>query len=243
MIFKSEHITQASGSIAGVTYARAKGGTLYRRARAIPVNPNTTEQVQVRAALTALVTDWINTLTPTQRASWDLYAQNVTVTNKLGSATHISGQNWFIAANTPRRQAAVKLLTAAPTVVAAPSTFDRGDFTTPGTPTLSAASGLSMSFTTADDWANETNSAMLIFQGRPRNPSRTFFNGPYRLIAAIEGDDSSAPSSPFTVAAATIATRGFPLVVGQSVRIVVAVTRADGRLTTRRSLGDIEVAA
>lgn len=238
MKFKSEHMTQVSGSIAGVTYARAKGGTLYRRSRAIPVNPNSPFQVEVRSALTQLVNIWTNTLTPAQRAAWDLYGQNVTVINKLGSAVHISGQNWFIACNTPKVQANSKFTTAIGPELTAPAIFDRGDFTTPGTPTWSASTGFSMTYETTDPWTTAAGGSMFIFQGRPRNPSRAFFNGPYRMIYAIWDSGAGVPPSPITRTAAQVATDGFPLVAGQMIRTVVAVSSPDGRLTTRRSLGD-----
>lgn len=241
MIFKSEHITQASGSIGGVTYARAKGGTLYRRARAIPVNPGTVLQAQVRDSLTALVNYWTETLTPSQREAWNTYGQNVPVTNKLGSAIHLSGQNWFIANNTPGLQAAAKGLANASIIAAAPTIYDRGDFTTPSNPTLDDGDGFSVSFTNTDNWAATSGGLMFIYMGRPRNPSRSFFGGPYRLMAVIEGDTSEPPTSPFTVSASNVGNEAFPLIEGQMVRIEVAVRQVDGRLSTRRTLGDVVV--
>lgn len=243
MIFKSEHMTQASGSIAGVTYSRAKGGTLYRRARAIPVNPDSTLQVQVRAAFTQLVTDWIENLTSVQRTAWNTYGQNVLVTNKLGDSVARSGQNWFIACNTPRLQANAKLGTSIPQVNTGPTMYDRGDFTTPDPPTFSVASGFSMAFTAADAWANEDDAFMLIYMGRPRNPSRQFFKGPYRLIQSIAGNSVTPPTSPDTLLTTIINSRGFVLVEGQVVDVQVAVVRADGRLSTRRTIGSITVQA
>lgn len=238
MKFKSEHLTQASGSIGGVTYGRAKGGVLYRRSRAIPVNPNSENQVQVRTAVTQLVTHWVEQLTNTERVAWNTYAQNVTVVNVLGDAVHNSGQNWFIAVNTPRLQSDAKLGTTLGIIEAAPGMFDRGDFSTPTLPTYDAATGSSMAYTDTDEWANETGGAMFVYQGRPRNQSRLFFNGPFRLVGTIIGDDTTPPASPFTLTPANFNMRGFPLVAGQLIQTVVSVARADGRLSTRRTLGD-----
>lgn len=242
MIFKSEHITQASGSIAGVTYSRAKGGTLYRRARAIPVNPDTTFQTQVRSALTSLVNSWISVVTAAQRTAWNTYGQNVLVTNKLGDSVALSGQNWYIAANTPRLQAITKLSATIAQVDAAPTIFDRGDFTTP-TITSADTDSVNIAFDNTDAWANEDDAALLLYMGRPRNPSRSFFKGPYRLIQAIEGDSVTPPTSPSSLTAAAAAASGFPLVEDQVVRFAVAVTRADGRISTRRSIGDATIVA
>ncbi|MGH9817724.1 MAG: hypothetical protein ACRD6I_16745 [Candidatus Acidiferrales bacterium] len=239
MLFHSEHITAASGSVGGVTYSHSRSG-MYRRARSIPVNPNTTLQTQVRAALTAAVTRWTEVLTAAQRTSWDTYGANVPITNALGAPFNISGQNWYIAANTPRLQSIAKLASAIAVVDPAPTMFDRGDFTTPGTPVYSVALGLALPFSTLiDAWSNEDGAAMLIFQGRPRNPSRQFFAGPYRLIGAIEGDSSMPPASPKVISSANISLLGYPLVEGQLIRTAVAVTRADGRISTRRELPDV----
>lgn len=236
MIFKSEHMTQASGSIAGVTYSRAKGGTLYRRARAIPVNPQTNNQTQVRDAMTQLVNRWITTLTPAQRTGWNLYGQNTLVTNKLGDAVARSGQNWYIACNVPRVQEDTKLSGGLSIIDDAPAEFDRGDFTTPSISSIDTTLGITLAYTNTDDWANGQEGALLVFMGRPRNPSRLFFKGPYALVGSVIGDPTP-PTSPLVINPATTASRAFPLVVGQAVDIVVAVTQTDGRISTRRNLG------
>lgn len=230
-------MTQASGSIAGVTYGRAKGGILYRRARAIPVNPATSFQTQVRDSLTSLVNRWTETLTAPQRTAWDTYGANVPVTDSLGSPITLSGQNWYIACNTPRLQSDAKVSSTIGVQDDAPTMYDRGDFTTP-TGSLSASTGLSVTFTDTDAWANEDGGAMYIYMGRPRNASRNFFKGPYRLLGGIEGATPTPPTTPFAVLAALVAIIGYPLVEDQRVTLAVSVSRADGRLTTRREIFD-----
>lgn len=234
MLFKSEHITQASGSIGGVTYAHNASG-LYRRARAIPVNPNTGFQVQVRAAVTTLVTRWNDVLTAAQRNAWNAYAANVPVINNLGSSILISGQNWYIACNTPRIQALTKVAATIAIIDAAPVIFDRGDFTTP-TFTMTVATGLSTAFTNTDAWAGAVEGGLLIYQGRPQNPSRSFFKGPWRLVGFVEGS-VAPPTSPNAIGTATLALQGFVVSTGQRQWMAYAVTRADGRLSTRRIVG------
>lgn len=241
MQYKSEHITQASGSVGGVTYSRAKGGTLYRRARAIPVNPQTTFQSQVRAALTSLVNAWIDTITAAQREAWATYGSNVLFNNALGDPTPISGQNCFIGANTPRLQSDDKLASTLARIDDAPTIFDRGDYTTPVV-AASAAAGIPVAFTDTDAWVDEDDAAMLIYQGKPRNQSRIFFKGPYRLVGVIEGDGTTPPTTPATIAtAAETATRGFPLIADQMIDFVSVVVRADGRWSSRRKQGQVIV--
>lgn len=239
MIFKSEHMTQASGSIAGVTYSRAKGGVLYRRARAIPVNPQTSNQSAIRAALTLLITRWTETLTEVQREAWRNYAEQVPVTNKVGSQINLTGQNWYAACNTPRAQAQDKLQTLIPIVDAAPTMYDRGDFTTPAGLTIDETAGLEFQIQTTDAWANEDDSYLLVFQGLPVNASRKFFKGPFRLLAAVAGNATTPPAATQTTTPGVAASLGFPIVAGTNNCVEFAVSRADGRYSTRRKLGPV----
>lgn len=240
MLFKSEVLTQASGSIGGVTYSRNRSG-MYRRARSIPVNTNTGFQTTVRSALTALVTRWTSVLTDAQRSAWNLYGESVPVVNPLGDSITLSGQNWYIGSNSPRIQAQEKLggAPAIAVVDAAPTIFDRGDFTTP-TFEIDQGDGLSLTFTNTDDWAGEVGSVMLVFQGRPQNASINFFNGPYRLVQLIRGA-VVPPSSPVATTASNLATFGFVASAGQLQWMAVAVIRADGRYSTRRVIGPVTV--
>jgi len=242
MLFKSQVYTQASGSIGGLTYSHNASG-MYTRARSIPVNPSTGFQQTVRSGLADLVTRWTSVLTAAQRAAWNLYAASVPVTNALGDQVYRSGQNWYIACNSVRYQLSQKLYAGLGgwEVDDAPTTFDRGDFTTT-VATLSEASGLSLAYTNGDDWASEVGSYLLVFQGKPTNPSRNFFKGPWRLIGTVPGA-ATPPTSPLTVSAANLASLGFVITEGQNVSIATAVTRIDGRLTTRRVQGPIAVAA
>lgn len=236
-LFKSQLVTQASGSVGGTTYSHNAGG-LYMRARSIPVNPNTQNQANVKAALTAGVNTWTEQLTQQQRNAWDLYALNVPLTNALGDSRPVSGQNMFLRTFIVEGQIASKFSLIVSPTVDAPSIFNLGDFTTPGNPTYSAATGFSMTFTNTDPWANETTGFMLIFQGRPRNPARTYFRGPWRLMNIIRGNDAAAPVSPKTVTAGIVAVTGFPIVAGQKIRTAISVIQPDGRLSTRRELND-----
>jgi len=232
--------TQVSGSIGGITYAHAKGGTMYSRARAIPVNPATANQTLVRNAMTVLANAWGSLLTGPQRDSWDMYALNVPVTNPLGDSILLSGQNWFVGSNVLALQGQAKLGAGLALAQTGPVTFNRGDFTLPTAVTYNVAAGLSLSFTNTDDWANEDEAAMLVFQGLPRSQSTKFFKGPWRLVGAIEGDSITPPTSPFTVSAANLTSLGFTVSLSELVSTAVVVLRADGRYTSRAVLpGDI----
>lgn len=218
MIFKSQLLTQASGSVGGLTFSRNKGGA-YTRARAVPINPNTPFQQIIRNAVASLSNLWVNVLTPTQRAEWDLYAANVPILNALGDPINLTGLNMYIRSNTPR------LLGADPRADTGPGIFDVGEFTSPSFLTQEATDTVDVTFTDTDAWANEDNSSMMVYASRPQNPSINFFKGPYRFAAKIEGDAITPPSSPASIALP------FPLIPGQRVFYRVNVTRADGRLS------------
>lgn len=230
-LFKSQVLTQASGSVGGLTYSHNAGG-LYMRARAIPVQPNTAYQTQVKNALTQLVTAWTETLTAVQRNAWNLYASNVPVVNPLGDPRANSGQNWYIGANSPRLQAIAKLASALTRVDAAPVIFDRSLLTTPTAVVLDVSSNnLTAAYTNTNTWATAVGGALLIYQGRPVNGSRTFFKGPWRLIGQVLGA-VAPPTSPAVIA--TVSTQGYAFAVGQTCYIAFAATTADGRLTSRQ---------
>lgn len=219
MKFKSGMMTQASGSLGGMTAAHNRGG-LYLRARSIPVNTNTQQQQDVRNALTQLTTAWGSTLTQVQRDAWQVYADNVPQTNALGDSITLSGIASYVRANTSRLQAALDRVDDAPTI------FNIGDFTQPVLGTAAASTNqLQFAFDDADEWANEDGSAMLVYISRPASPSINFFAGPYRFATAIEGDATTAPTSPVTI------DTPFPFAVGNKLFVRVRVTRADGRLS------------
>lgn len=226
MLFKSQVFTQASGSVGGLTYSRNAGG-MYTRARAIPVNPASLQQQEVRNAIGVLTARWVETLTQAQRDDWAVYAGNVTLINRLGEALPVAPLAQYVRSNVPRIQAGLPIVDDAPTV------FDLGSFSMPGPLTATAPTGLSLPFTNADDWANEDDAAMLIYVSRPQNPSVNFFKGPYRLAGSILGDGTTPPASPAVLVAP------FPLNAGQKVFLQGRVTRADGRLSTPFQLDDI----
>lgn len=211
------------------------------RGRTVPVNPQSDQQVAVRVAVTTLIDRWTETLTQTQRDAWDLYASNVLVTNPLGDAVAISGQNWYVAVNTPRLQAGNALydpLDDLPLVSplsepvdVAPGIFDRGEVGAISLEVLqTGASGVQLAYDDSQAWANEDDAAMLVFLSRPRSAGREFFRGPWRLAAAVLGNNAVPPVSPLTF---TAQSPSYTYAVGQRGQVSVAVIRADGRYSSR----------
>ena len=230
MLFKSLMLSQASGSIAGATFSRNAGG-MYVRSRALPTNPNTENQQIVRSAMANLVVQWRDSLSEALRQQWNTYAFNTPTLNKLGESTHKTGQQMFLRGNIARIQAGL------PLAINGPSLFDVGDFTDPS-PIIadSSASTISIAFTAVDGWATEEDSALLIYQSRPQNPTRNFGKGPYQLASMVLGVDPGPAVSPHVFASL------FPMNVGQRFFFKFNVTRADGRFSGSRTASTIVVA-
>ena len=220
MLIKSGLVTQMSGSIGGMTGSHNKGG-MYLRARAVPVNPNTAQQVAVRSIVSDLSNRWANTLTAPQRAAWDVYALNVPLTGPLGDPRQVSGLNMYVRSNVPIVQSGLSRVDGAPTI------FDLGEYTPPTVDAVdSANTEVDIAFTNTDDWANEDGAAMLVFASRPQNQSKNYFKGPYRYAGRINGNGTTAPTSPASIALP------FPVGVGEKLFVRLSVVRADGRLST-----------
>lgn len=214
---------QMSGSMGGITASRNAAGTYFRQ-RSIPVNPATAQQQAVRNAMSQLAAAWVSVLSSAQRAAWVTYSDNVPLTDKLGAQINVGGLPMYQRSNVPRLQAGLPRVDDAPTI------FDLGDFTTPTLTVAVLATALQVSFDNSDAWANEDDSAMLVYGSRPVNASIAFFKGPYRLAGTIDGDSTTPPTSPATL------TNPFPFVAGQRVFTQFRVSRADGRLSSVQRL-------
>lgn len=230
MLFESPLLSKASGSIAGTVFSRNAGG-MYVRARANPTNPNTDAQQAVRDAMRILVNAWSNDLTDLQRENWNTYAFNTPTLNKLGASTHKTGQQMYLRGNIPRLQAGLVRADVAPI------TFDVGTLT-PLSAVIADASAdtISIGFIDTDPWANEANSALLVYQSRPQNATRNFGKGPYQLLGAIAGQTPTPPTTPLVLNSL------FPLALGQKVFLQLRATYADGRLTGKLNPTAIVVA-
>lgn len=223
MLFKSPIFAQASGSIAGMTFSHNRGGQ-YVRSRVTPTDPGTPLQVVVRSAMTSLSARWIDTLTAVQRADWRTYAANVEMTNRVGDAVFLTGQQHYVRSGIPRIQIGTTPIDDAPTV------FNLGDFSPPSFfPT--ATPDFDVTFDNADAWASETGSFMTFYASAQQSPSIIYHKGPYRYVGAIQGDDTTPPTSPHTFSSSRT------LTVGNIVFARSRVSRIDGRLSGNIDLG------
>jgi hypothetical protein len=218
MLFKSALMTTGSGKIKGIVASHNKGGQ-YFRGLTIPTNPRTARQTVVRNAMGTLSTAWVQTLTATQRAGWQAYADNISWTNALGDSIQLSGLNAYMACNAPRLQNSVARVDTAPVV------FDRGSFTLPVATITAASATASIAFTNSDPWAIEVGGYLFVYASKPQNPSISSYSGPYQLLGKVTGA-VSPPSSPASMTMPQLAGPS-----GSKVFFRFTTSRADGRLS------------
>lgn len=218
MKYTSAIASTGSGSVGGATASHNRGGQYFRR-RAIPVNPNTTQQQAVRGFFSALQAAWNSILTAAQRSGWDTYALNTPVTDSLGNPVNAGGKGMYTRGNVGRLQASMTRVDAAPTVFGLPA------LTAPGVTSLIASTGiLTYTFTNTDAWATAVGGALMVFVSRPQSGSTNGFNGPFRFAGKTLGA-ASPPTSPGTV------TSPFTYTVGQKGFVRFVAVTADGRVT------------
>ena len=220
MKFLSPVFSQVSGSVGGGTFAHTRGG-MYLRARGKPPNSNTPRQLDVRASLSQLVTQWATVCTDAQRTAWTGWADATPRTNLIGNSFKMSGQQAFVASNTPRVQAGL------PEVYTGPTTAGLAELGAVSVTAADATPGtLAVTFDATQDWATEDDGALLVYASVPQLPTINFFKGPYYLAGIVPGDAMTPPTSPATITLANAT------VVGQRVYWRIYATNADGRFST-----------
>jgi hypothetical protein len=210
-IFKSQVLTQASGSVGGLTYTRtASGMTL--RARSMPVNPSTARQQVVRDAVASLSTRWSTTLTENRREQWSLYAKNVGVKNALGDTIHLSGISMFVRCNTPRVQAGLTPVDDGPAI------FQLGDPPTE----LEITQAATTPFAVTASWVHSgVPGTLLMYVSQAKSPSINFFKGPYQFNGSDDAGEGGLELVPNPT-----------WVQGQKIFARARISYADGRLSS-----------
>lgn len=209
--------TGMSGSIDGVVASHNRGGAYFRN-RSTPVNPSSPAQVAVRSFFAQLGSAWRDTLTPAERAGWDTYALNTLLPNALGDPVNVGGLGMYQRGNVARLQAGLTRVDTPPSVFGLPTV------TPPTLISITAATGVaSIGFTPGDAWANADGAALLVYGSRPNSPAINFFKGPYRFAGKVDGNSTTAPTSPAAI------NMPFALIAGQKAFVKVTVTGADGR--------------
>lgn len=223
MKYKSALMTEASGSIGGITASRNAGGA-YFRARVVPINPSSLFQQAVRSYLALIASIWATVLTPTARTSWHDYATNVPLNDSLGDSRTRSGIAHYTRANVPRLQAGLDRVDDAPVL------FVKGP--TPNAAALELA-------VVGDDIALQGDvqigapivaGHLLVYQGIPQNPSRNFYKGPWRYVDKVEfaADD--------TVVSLDLSTWPYAMASGQRCSFRFTTTLETGQLSSQATV-------
>lgn len=221
-LIRSSLISAASGSIGGLTFLHSAGGMAIR-ARAVPVNPSTPLQNVVRTLLAFLNSQWIEVLTRVQRAGWDRYANAVPLPGRLGNRRTVTGLAHWIRSQLPRLQAGLSILPNAPNVL------DLGAFTPIALTGISSMFQIiQLAFNVNDPWTRSLGAAMLLYVGKPQNPTVQTFRAGYRYADRIDGHPFFPPASPVTL------TLPFTVYSGQRLFFRVVVTAGDGRYSGTR---------
>jgi hypothetical protein len=209
-------IAEIRGSQGGTTFSRNRHGQ-YTRQRSTPVNPNSPAQILARQRFNALATRWRDTLTPAQRAAWELYADNTAWSNGVGEETKLTGINHYIRSN------GIALLAGQSIYDDAPGTFGIPDQEDAWTVTADATTQKVDVAYTFDVDVDDLLYAF--FTGRPIDPSRNFYGGPWRYLGMVLGDATTPPSSPASFDSQHV------LSSGQSLHVYCRRLDVDGRLT------------
>lgn len=212
-------ILDARGSIGGVTFSK-NSTSHYIRARVKPVNPNTERQDDVRSAMAFCTDRWSQTVTNAQRLAWNDYAAGVAMKNKLGEAVYLSGFNHYLRGNVLRKTFGWPLVDAGPVILELPAQDPALAITA-----SEATQQIEVTFDDTMDWDNETGGYMVMFQGKPQNPQRNFFGGPWRMCHAVQGVTAAPVASP------VLATVAYAIAELQRQWLYARIIRADGRLS------------
>lgn len=212
-------ILDARGSIGGQVHSRNRNGN-YIRARTTPVNPQSGRQNTIRAAIGSLAQQWSTVLTALQRAAWEVYADSITRTNKLGAQIKLTGFNHFIRCNSIRLQAADSVIVAGPTTLSLP----------PQDPVFEcevdeAGQEISVTFDDTLGWASIDDGEMYVSMSSPKSAGVSFVGGPFRVAGALDGDTASPLTSPQVLAVP------FPVAESQVIVCQARISEADGRLS------------
>lgn len=228
-------IVQMSGSSAGNTYARNRFGN-YVRARTKPVNPKSSRQSGARVAIMFLAEQWRESpMDDAKRIAWQTYANSVNWNNKLGETVTLTGFNMFIRGNAARMRINADLVTDGPTDLGLPA----GDPAMQVSACSAAAQTFTLTFDDSMDWCEEPGAYLALDQGEPQNPTRNFFDGPWRGCAYLSGFAAPGVVSP----SVGIVDIGYTFVEDQKIWWRAHIIRADGRVSTKFECDPVIVVA
>jgi hypothetical protein len=182
MLFKGVNITMASGKI-DTAVASVNRGTPYFRSLGPTVNPNTTEQQEVRNAVQYANAEWAGQ-TEDFRTGWARWAQTRRRTDRICNRRPRTGWNEFLRWSVPRGQAVNRYAIGLLQSVTAPLDGEEEQ-----DPTLylefRTDAQVFVYFDDTDDWVTEAQSVLLLWVSAPIPATRNRAYGGYNMVAAI----------------------------------------------------------
>ncbi len=212
-------ILNMSGSIGGQVHSHNRFGQ-YVRARSTPVNPQSSRQNKIRAAIQSLAPKWSLVLTALQRAAWEVYANEITRSNALGAQIKLTGYNHFIRSNSVLIQNDLPSVSDAPTGLVLP----------PGDPQMigtvdEANQQISVAFDDTLPWVDQDTGHMIVSMSSPKAAGVSFVGGPFRVAGTIDGDSTTPPTTPELLSVP------FPVAEGQVIVVAARIAEEDGGLS------------
>lgn len=174
-----------SGSYQGITSSRNRFGQ-YVRTRAIPVQPRTTFQLNVRAQLAASSAAW-RTLTYPEAGAWASLGLLMTRTDSLGQSYTLTGSQAHVSLNQTLTQYGQSTTTTAPAITTptAPADITLTATASPQALTVAIATEPATGF--VGIYISQPLSAGRRFAGRPRFiQSFAVGSSPYNVLAAYQ---------------------------------------------------------
>lgn len=195
-------VSEMSGKFGGVVAAHNRFGQYFRQYR-IPTDPQSSTQMQRRAAMAASVVAWKG-LTDAQRETWNVYAANTPWLNRLGETVYLSGFQMYCRSNTYWRYLFTEMGISPVNLTSCGSTGGLPENISAAVATVSVASGLSLAYDDTAAWCDSDGAAVTVQMSRPRPGTQVFGAGPYRYALAISGSSTTPPTSPEVLATASL---------------------------------------
>lgn len=173
-------VSQMSGKLNGSVFAKNRGGA-YIRTKVTPVNPQSTAQMAVRAALTSLSQSWRG-LTADQRAAWNAAVSNFTSTDIFGDIKTPSGINLYNKLNLNLDNIGVSPISTPPAPVSV------GFFSALSIAADASAGTVAATFTAEGASAGQT----VVVEATPCvSAGKDFVKSEYRVVGNFPGNSTS----------------------------------------------------
>lgn len=194
-------VVDGRGKIGGQVASKNRAGA-YLRNKVTPTNPQTPDQLAVRATLASLSSRWRD-LTEAQRVGWNSAVEEFTTTDIFGDTVVPSGKNLFTRLNAVLVAIGASEIDDAPSAVAIIEPTLVIQTNAAGTPALSLTVG-----------NLDGDQTYQILATAPLSAGKFFVKSEYRQIAAMDGGESQ----PFDILSVYVAKFG-ALIAGKKVFI------------------------